>query len=70
MEKGERVAKLLLLDEFHVTVYVKRGLRAAVCASMRRALDSATFQRELRRDVRTALGRYPELRKTRVTITR
>ena len=43
----------VLIEEFHVTVLIRRGLRPAEYAAARRTLDRTTFQAALRRAVRT-----------------
>lgn len=60
----------ILMDEFHLTVYVPRGLRAAAYRAIRPTLDDARFRAALRRASRGVVGRNPSLGKIRVTLTR
>jgi hypothetical protein len=58
---------MLLMDEFHVSVYAPRGLPEAKYGAMHGALKLARFRRQLRQ---AALRAYPALRKTRVIVSR
>jgi hypothetical protein len=64
------MAKQILLDEFHVSVFAPAGLRESRYAEVRRTLDQRRFGADLRRAVRTLFQRYPALRQVRVQITR
>jgi hypothetical protein len=58
------------MEQFHLTVTVPRGLRAAEYGAICRTLDGAAFRSGLRKAARTVVGRYPSLAKVRVTLTR
>jgi hypothetical protein len=60
----------VLIDEFHLTVFAPRGMRAAAYRAVRRTLDDARFRERLRRAIRDVFGRYPSLSKTRFTLAR
>jgi hypothetical protein len=51
----------LLLEQFHLDVYVLRGLPAAEAEAMRRILKSASFRSRLRRAVAAVFRRYRSL---------
>jgi hypothetical protein len=60
----------LLIEEFHLSVYVPEGLRPAEYAAIRRTLDAARFRARLKRALRDVFRRYASLAKARVTLTR
>jgi 2'-5' RNA ligase len=64
------MAKALLIEELHLTVFAPGGLPEAEYEAIRRTLDAVRFQADLRRAVRDVLRQYPALSKTRVMITR
>ena len=64
------MASTVPIDEFHLTVFVPRGLRAAASRAVRRTLDDARFQGRLRRAIRDVFGRYPSLSQARFTLAR
>lgn len=64
------MANSILIDEFHLAVFVPRGLRSAACRAVRRSLADARFQAGLRRAIRDIFGRYPSLSKARFTLAR
>ena len=64
------MTKSVLIDQFHLTVFVAAGLRAKEAAAVRRTLDGAGFRARLGRAVRGVFRQYPPLRKARITITR
>jgi hypothetical protein len=64
------VARSILMDEFHLTIYVRRGLSPPDCEAIRQALDEPRFLAELRRAVRNVIKGRPSLDKVRVTVTR
>jgi hypothetical protein len=63
-------SKSIVIDEFHLTIRVPRGLPEAEYSSVKRVLDDAAFQDGLRRAVRLFLKRYAVLDKVRVTVSR
>ena len=60
----------LVIEEFHVTVSVRRGLPDRACRAVRRVLGGRGFRTELSRAVRVVIRRHPALVQVRVTITR
>jgi hypothetical protein len=60
----------IVLDEFHITVYVARKLPDKDCLRIRRTLKAESFHRELHRAVRQVMRRYPSLRHARMVISR
>jgi hypothetical protein len=69
MLKGANVAKGLLMDEFHITVYALHGLAPPDHDAIRQALDASRFKVALRRAVRTVIRRLLPWDKVRVTVT-
>jgi hypothetical protein len=64
------MARLLLLDEFHLAVRVPRGLPDQECAAVRRTLDAKPFRAALGRAVRGLFRQYHTLNHARVAIGR
>jgi hypothetical protein len=64
------VAKGILIEEYHLTVYAPRGLAEAQYEAMRQALDEEQFQADLRRAVRRVARRHPPLDKVRLRVSR
>lgn len=64
------MAKFILIDEFHLTVYAPRGQPATEYDAVRHTLDDPPFQTALRRTVRHVARQFPDLRKVRLTLTR
>ena len=64
------MAKMILIDEFHVAMFVPRGLDESEYQAIRRALDSRRFRTDLSQAVREVFRRYPALRKVPVRISR
>jgi hypothetical protein len=64
------MARIILFDAFHLTVYAPRGLPDPAYVSIRRTLDDRRFQADLRRAVRSVFRRYPALAQARVRVTR
>jgi hypothetical protein len=63
------VARSIIMDEYHVTVRAPSGLPEAEYAAIRRALNDAQFQTDLRRAVRDVFRRHLALSKIRLTVT-
>lgn len=59
----------VMMDQLHVTVYLRRGLPENVYAGVRRTLRSKRFAADLHRGVREVFRKYPALKQTRFTIT-
>lgn len=62
--------KLILVEQYHVSVYVPRDLPAAEDDAVRQTLDDPHFHAQLRRAVRGIVRRHAPLRKAKVTVTR
>ena len=62
--------RLILLDEFHLTVRAPQRLPESEYEAMRRVLDDPRFQAELARAARDVFRRHPALRRARVTLSR
>ncbi len=69
-DKGGAVAKGILVEEFHLSVYAPRGLRDADYDAIRQTLDDIRLHARLRRIVRKVFRRYPSLNKVRVRLSR
>jgi hypothetical protein len=61
--------KRIVLDEFHITVYVSAKLPEKECLRIRRTLRGNRFRRELDRAVRQVLLRYSSLRQAKMAIS-
>ena len=55
------MARVLLLDEFHISVLAPRGLRDAEYAAIHRTLAGARFRAGLRRAIRKVQWQYGSL---------
>ena len=64
------MARSVLIEEFHLHVYVPHGLPEQEADAVRRTLDSARFQARVTRAVRAVLRRYRTLRKVSIALTR
>ncbi|MBL8799777.1 MAG: hypothetical protein JNM56_38200 [Planctomycetia bacterium] len=64
------MAKPILIDEIHLTIFMPPGLRAESFRAIRRTLRSGRFQAALRRAVHGVLARYAALGKITCTLTR
>lgn len=60
----------VLIEAFHLAVFVPRDLPRNATADLRRALDRPTLRAALRRAVRATLHRHPALRPAVVTLSR
>jgi hypothetical protein len=69
MQKGEIVAKALMMDQFHISVYALQGLAPSDYDAIRQTLDASHFRVALRRAVRTVIRRHLPWDKVRVTVT-
>lgn len=59
-----------MIEEYHVTINVRKGLPYQQCVSMRRVLNSRRFQSDLRQAVLAVVKRHPLLAAARVAISR
>jgi hypothetical protein len=64
------MAKRLLMEEYHLTVFAPRGLREPQYRAIRRALDSRRFRMDLGLAVRQAFRRYSALQRVRIQLSR
>ena len=64
------MARNLLIDEFHLTLFAPRRLKEEEYEAIYETLNDAQFLTQLRRTVRDVVRRYPSLSKVRVSITR
>lgn len=64
------MAKTLLLEEFHVSFYVTRGLTDAEYRTARRALNARSFRDDLRRQLKSIVGASPALRNVTFGLSR
>ncbi len=64
------MTNLLTIDEFHVTVLVRRRRPEPEYMAVRRTLDSRRFRAELARAIRQVFRRYPALLKVWVQVSR
>ena len=64
------MVKTILMEEFHVTVFVSLDLSETVYNSMRRTLNSKRFQSRLRNAVRKVFHRYPALNRAKFSLSR
>jgi hypothetical protein len=64
------MARSLLMEEFHLTAFVPRGLRESQYRAIRRALDSRRFRMDLGRAVRQVFHRHAALQPVRIQLSR
>ena len=64
------MAKAILMDEIHVTLFAPRELREEEYDAIHRTLTDQRFRGHLGQTVGDVVRRYPVLRIIRVTVTR
>ena len=64
------MTKMILIDEFHLSVSVPRGLPEPECRTIRHALDDRRFRTDLGQAIRYVFRRYPSLHQVRVRLSR
>jgi hypothetical protein len=64
------MAKMIVMDEFHLTVKVRRDLEEGTCKAIARTLNSRRFQTNLQRAVRELFSRYRAFQAVRLTLSR
>jgi hypothetical protein len=64
------MAKSVLIEAFHLGLYVPRGLPDAAARAVRRTLASARFRTRLAAAARQVVRRHPSLAPVTVTLTR
>ena len=62
------MANWVLMDNFNVSVFIRRNLPRPQVRSIRRTLDGSGFKQNLQKAVQSVFNRYPSLRKTRVSV--
>ncbi len=63
------MARLILLDQFHVHVLVPEAVPERQASQMARVVGSARFRRELARAVRLVCKQHPQLGKARIQVS-
>ena len=64
------MTKMILIDEFHLSVSVPRGLPEPEYRSIRHTLDNRRFRTDLGQAIRHVFRRYPSLHKVRARLSR
>ena len=64
------MAKVILLDEIHVSVLVPRGLRKSQYQAIRHVLNGKRFLAELTRSLRAVFRRHRSLSPVKVKLSR
>jgi hypothetical protein len=64
------MARVLLVEEFHLTVYAPRGLPEPEYRAIRRTLSSGRFRDRLGRALRAVPRQYRSLGAARFTLSR
>ena len=64
------MAKMILIEEFHLSLRVRAGLPEVECQAIWRRLRERSFQNELRMAVREVVRGKQELRRVRVSLSR
>ena len=63
------MTKMLIMDQFHLTVLAPRGLLKPHRRRISKVLNRARFRQELARAVRAVFAHYPELSRVRVQLS-
>lgn len=64
------MSKRIVIEEYHLTVLVPRGLPEVEADSIRRTLTDPVFEKRLHRSVRRVFRREASLGKTQVRLSR
>ena len=64
------MAKQLLLEEFHLTVFAPDGLPENEYDAIHQTLDEPAFQAGLHQAAESVVQKYPSLQKVSVTLSR
>ena len=64
------MSKRILIEEFHLSVFVPHGLPEAECTAIRRTLNGKRFRADLGQAMQAVVRRHASLKKVHVTITR
>ena len=62
--------KLLLLEEYHLSLFVPTVATDAECDAIRKILSSRSFRNQLHKAMKDLLARNPALSKPRLAVTR
>jgi hypothetical protein len=63
------MAKQILFDELHVTIFVPSGLGDRAIGKIRKTLAAGSLRSALRRALRDFILRHPELKPARIAVT-
>ena len=61
--------KTILMNQFHIDLYARRGLREAEYQAIRRTINGKGFFADLQRAVRDVRNKYAALSKVRITVS-
>jgi hypothetical protein len=64
------MAKAIVMDEFHLTIFAPRTLPESAHTSLRQALDDPLFRADLRQAIRHTFLRHPPLDTIHFSVTR
>lgn len=64
------MTRIIVMDEFHITVSVSAGLTKEEYRKIRRCLDRLQFHKGLSKAVQQVFARHPVLAKTRIALSR
>ncbi len=64
------MAKAILFEEYHLTIYVPHGMPKTRYVAIRRTLNTLRFLAELRRALFDVVRHHPTLRNVKLAITR
>jgi hypothetical protein len=64
------MARAIVMDEFHLTIYAPGGLPEAAYDAFRRALDDPMVRISLRKAIRNTFLSHPPLDAIRFSVTR
>ncbi len=67
--KGGHV-KVVLMDEFHLTVYAPRSLQQLEFDAIQRTLNDVLLHTRMRRVIRRVFRLYPALQKVKIRMSR
>lgn len=70
VERGGALAKSILIEQYHVDVFIPPGLSDTESRVIRRTLDSRRLHVRIERAVRAVLGKYRSLRSVRIALTK
>jgi hypothetical protein len=62
--------RYILLDELHLTVSAPHDMPESAIGTIRRHLNSRSFNAAVRQAIRSVFRHHPQLRKARVLVTR